>query len=80
MKIIKFVSVMAILAIVSACGTTKSDRALSGAGIGAGVGAVGSAIVGGNMATGAIIGGAVGGTAGALSDKKDVDLGKPWWR
>lgn len=68
------------LTLLSACGESTSDRALSGAGIGAGVGAVGSAATGGNMATGAIVGGAIGAAAGGLTDKDDVNLGKPLWR
>jgi hypothetical protein len=71
---------LAVLAFVSACGNTTSDRALSGAGIGAGAGAVGSAIVGGNPVTGAVVGGAAGAATGALTDKDDIDLGKPFWR
>lgn len=70
----------AALLAVSACGESKSDRALSGAGIGAATGAVGSAITGGSGVTGAVVGGAVGAAAGALTDKKDVNLGKPAWR
>lgn len=66
--------------LVAACGHSKSDRALSGAGIGAGAGAVGSAIIGGNPLTGAVIGGGVGAAAGALTDEDDVDLGRPVWR
>ena len=66
--------------LISACGTSKSDRALSGAGIGAGVGAVGSAVAGGNPVTGALIGGAVGAGTGALTDKNDINLGRPAWR
>lgn len=65
---------------LSACGETKSDRALSGAAIGAGVGAVGSSLTGGSAGTGALIGGAVGAAGGALTDKNDVNLGKPVWR
>ena len=65
---------------VSACGETKGDRALSGAGIGAGVGTVGTMITGGNPWTGAAVGAAAGAAAGALTDKKDLDMGKPAWR
>lgn len=65
---------------LTACGSTTSDRALSGGAIGAGAGAVGSALTGGNAVKGAIIGGAVGAAAGAVTKKKDVDLGKPIWR
>ncbi len=79
MKVLS-IAVIASALMVSACGTSKSDRALSGAGIGAGVGAVGSAVTGGSPITGAIVGGAVGAGAGALTDKDDVDLGKPVWR
>lgn len=71
----------AVLALMlAACGHTKGDRALSGAGIGAGAGAVGGAIVGGDPVTGAVVGGALGGAAGAITDEDDVDLGKPAWR
>ena len=69
-----------LLRAVSACGDSKGDRALSGAGIGAGAGAVGGAILGGDPVTGAVIGGAVGAAAGGLTDKSDIDLGKPAWR
>jgi hypothetical protein len=65
---------------LSACGSTTGDRALSGGAIGAGVGAVGGAVVGGNPVAGAVIGGAVGAAAGALTDRADIDLGKPIWR
>ncbi len=40
-----WLAVVALLG-MSACGTSTSDRALSGAGIGAGVGVVGGALVG----------------------------------
>jgi hypothetical protein len=73
---------LAALALVAlaGCGESKGDRALSGAGIGAAGGALGGALLGGNPATGALIGGAVGAGAGALTDKNDIDLGKPIWR
>ena len=79
MKILS-TAIIAVALMVSACGTSKSDRALSGAGIGAGVGAVGSVVTGGNPVAGALIGGAVGGVAGAVTNKNDVNLGKPAWR
>ncbi len=60
---------------LTACGNTKGDRALSGAGIGAGVGAVGSAVTGGSPWTGAVVGGAAGAATGALTSKKQIDLG-----
>lgn len=64
---------------LSACGSSLGDRTLSGAGIGAAAGAIGGALVGA-PATGAAIGAAVGGAAGAVTQKKDVNLGKPIWR
>lgn len=70
--------VMACCLILSltACGSTKGERALSGAGIGAGVGAVGSAITGGSVLGGAAVGGVVGAAAGALTDEDQIDLDK----
>lgn len=75
MKTFNFL-VLAMAALgLTACGTSKTDRALSGGGIGAGVGAIGAAAAGGSVATGAVIGGAVGAATGALTDKDDIDLG-----
>lgn len=64
---------------LSACGSSTSDRALSGGAIGAGVGAVGGVIVGAPIA-GAVIGGAAGAAAGALTDEEQINLGKPVWK
>ena len=75
---ISIVAAVALFA-VSACGTSTSDRALSGAGIGAGVGALGGLLVGAPV-QGAVIGGAVGAGAGALTDDNQINLGKPAWR
>jgi uncharacterized membrane protein len=79
----KSISLIALLSLslltLNACGSSTSDRALSGAGIGAGVGLVGGALVGAPL-TGAAIGGAVGAGTGALTDEDDIDLGKPFWR
>lgn len=68
------------LVLLTACGNTQSDRALSGAGIGAGAGALGGAITGGSPAAGAILGGAAGAAVGGLTDRDDIDLGRPIWR
>jgi osmotically inducible lipoprotein OsmB len=65
---------------LTSCGESLSDRSLSGAGIGAAAGTVGTVIGGGNPVTGAVIGGAVGAAAGALTDKDQINLGKPVWR
>lgn len=62
--------------LLSACGATQSERAVSGGAIGAGVGAVGSTVVGGSTLGGAVVGGAVGAAAGALTDRNQIDLGK----
>jgi osmotically inducible lipoprotein OsmB len=64
---------------LTACGTSTSDRALSGAGIGAGAGAVGGALLG-SPGTGAVLGGALGAAAGGLTNENQIDLGKPLWR
>jgi hypothetical protein len=66
------------LLFIGACGSSTSDRALSGGGIGAGVGLVGGALLGAPV-EGALIGGAVGAGTGALTDKDDIDLGEPVW-
>jgi osmotically inducible lipoprotein OsmB len=66
--------------LLAACGTTTTDRALSGGGIGAAAGAGTAAVTGGNPLTGAAIGGAAGAAAGALTNPDDVDLGDPVWR
>lgn len=70
---------MLSLGALSACGTTTSDRAISGGAIGAGVGAVGGYFLGAPV-EGALIGGAVGAGAGALTDPDTVNLGRPIWR
>nr|BDD44016.1 hypothetical protein 9 [Alphaproteobacteria bacterium] len=59
---------------LAACGSSKTDRALSGGGIGAGIGAAGAAVTGGSVATGAVVGGAAGAVAGAITDEGDIDL------
>ena len=64
---------------LAACGETKSDRALSGGALGAAGGAAAGALAGSPL-TGALIGGAGGAAAGALTDRNDIDLGKPIWR
>lgn len=80
MKYLLLTTVMASGLLLAACGETRGDRALSGAGIGAGMGAAAGALTGGNMATGAVLGGAAGAAAGGLTDKDDVNMGRPWWR
>jgi hypothetical protein len=79
MKRILLISVFSLsLFGLAACGSSTSDRTLSGAGIGAGVGLAGGALVGAPLA-GAAVGGAVGAGTGALTDEEDIDLGEPVW-
>ena len=73
------VSAIALLGL-AACGETKGDRALSGGGLGAAAGAGVGALTGGSILGGAVIGGAIGAAGGALTDKDDVNLGKPAWK
>ena len=62
------------LLVLAGCGTSTTDRALSGGAIGAGSGF----LLGGT--TGALVGGGAGAAAGALTDSSDVNLGRPVWR
>jgi uncharacterized membrane protein len=64
---------------LAACGSSTTDRALSGGAIGAGGGAA-AGLLFGSPVTGALIGGALGAGTGALTDSDQIDLGKPVWR
>ena len=77
---IKVIAAVGALSMLAACGETTGDRAMSGAALGAGAGAGAAAITGGSMGTGALIGAGVGAAGGALTDKDDVNFGKPVWR
>jgi osmotically inducible lipoprotein OsmB len=77
---IKAVLASVTLLALTACGTSTTDRALSGGAMGAGAGALGSTVLGGSPVTGALIGGAAGAAGGALTDSRDIDLGRPIWR
>ncbi len=80
MKTIALTSIITLaLLSLSSCGSSTSDRAISGAGIGAGVGAVGGLLVGAPL-KGAAIGAAVGAGAGAVTNEDEIDLGKPGWK
>lgn len=67
------------LLLLAGCGTTTSDRALSGGMLGAGAGAVIGAMTG-TAATGAAIGAVSGAVIGAATDPCELNLGKPFWR
>ena len=80
MKRITLAAVLSLsLVALGACGDTTGDRAISGGGIGAGAGAVGGLIVG-HPLEGALIGGAVDAGTGALTNKDQINLGRPIWR
>jgi osmotically inducible lipoprotein OsmB len=66
--------------ILAACGSSTSDRAISGGGIGAAAGAGTAAVTGGNPITGGLLGGAAGAAAGGLTDEDDINLGDPIWK
>jgi uncharacterized membrane protein len=68
------IAVTAVALALSACGYSKGERALSGAGIGAAGGAAGAAILGADPLAGAAIGGAAGAATGAFTDPDDVNL------
>lgn len=70
----RFFAASLILAALTACGYTRGDRALSGAGIGAAGGAAIGVVTGGDPLTGAVIGGAAGAATGAFTDPDDVNL------
>lgn len=72
-------SLVALALLLSACGDTTQDRALSGAGIGAAAGTVVGAVTGLSLLQGALIGAAAGGLTGALTDKDVINLGDPIW-
>ena len=67
------------LLLLAACGSSTSDRAMSGGAIGAGAGAAVGAVTGTSVLGGAILGGAAGAATGAATDEDDIDLGKPVW-
>ncbi len=80
LKSSKILFVLPVVGLISACGYSTGDRALSGGAIGAGAGAAGAAVTGGSPVGGAVLGGAAGAAIGALTDPRDVNLGRPIWR
>jgi hypothetical protein len=70
-------AVVAAGLLLTACGTTPTDRALSGGAIGAGGGAVIGALVEMNPLLGALGGAVAGAAVGLLADPEDADLGTP---
>ncbi len=70
---------MTAMLMLAACGSSPTERGVTGGALGAGAGAAGGALMG-HPVTGAVVGGAAGAAAGALTDKDDVDLGDPIWK
>jgi osmotically inducible lipoprotein OsmB len=79
MLTIRYTALAAALLMLAACGSSKTDRGLSGGAIGAGAGAGLGAITGTSILGGAALGGAAGAATGVLTDEDDVDLGEPIW-
>ena len=78
---LRSVPVLAIVGLIlAACGSSTTDRAISGGGIGAAAGAGTAAVTGGNPITGGLLGGAAGAAAGGLTDEGDINLGDPIWK
>ena len=78
MKISSLILIPTLL-ILTACGTTKEDRAGSGALFGAGTGALVGSVVGA-PGYGAVVGAGVGALTGAMTDPSQINLGKPIWK
>ncbi len=76
----RITTVAAVALLLSACGSTTEDRALSGSGIGAAAGAIVGAVTGLSVLEGAVIGALAGGLTGALTTEDSIDLGKPAWK
>jgi osmotically inducible lipoprotein OsmB len=71
MRILPMLALVGTALGLAACGTSQTDRALSGAAIGGAAGAV---------VDRPLLGAAGGAAAGALTDADDVNLGEPIWR
>lgn len=72
-------AILSLSVLLAGCGTTQSDRALSGGLLGAGTGAVIGSVTG-SAVNGAIFGGLGGAALGALTSPRVLNLGKPLWR
>jgi osmotically inducible lipoprotein OsmB len=78
---LRSLSALAILGLIlAACGSSKTDRGISGGSIGAAAGAGTAAVTGGDPITGGLLGGAAGAATGVLTDEDDVNLGDPIWK
>ena len=68
------------VALGSGCGTTSTDRGISGAGIGAGAGAIIGAVTGLSVLEAAALGAVGGGLTGAMTKPEHIDMGEPVWK
>lgn len=75
MRRITTVLLFSSVALLAACGTSRTERAISGGAIGAGSGAAAGAILGGDVGTGAVLGGIAGAATGAATEADDIYLG-----
>lgn len=66
------------LMLLTSCGSTHKDRAISGAGIGAGIGTASGLLIGGPVG-GLLLGSAVGTLTGLITEKDQINLGNPLW-
>jgi osmotically inducible lipoprotein OsmB len=65
---------LTIVLALTACGTSRTERGLSGGAIGAGLGAAAGEVLGNSPGKGAIVGGAAGAATGVLTaDDHDGD-------
>ena len=72
----KYILAILLVLPLAACGTTPTERTLSGGAIGAGTGAVIGGIIGGSSGArlGAAIGAGAGALGGAVTNEEDIDL------
>jgi len=76
----KACALVGVALMVTACGSTPGERAVTGSGIGAAAGAVVGAVTGLTVVEGALIGAGAGGVTGALTNNNQINLGKPIWQ
>ena len=65
---------------LAGCGSTPTERGVSGAGIGASAGAIIGAVTGLSVLEGAVLGAVGGGLTGALTKPSQIDMGDPAWK
>lgn len=75
MKYTRIITSVILITLLSACGNTPGQRALSGGAIGAGAGTVGAVLLDANPVAGALVGAAAGAVTGAATSKKTINLG-----